>query len=298
MKYQNRLAQRLEMLVTKNGIMKTDIPGLDLIRVSEPTQPKPVIYQPCIYVVAQGEKRAYVDEYTYCYDDLHYLILSVPLPLYAGVTVATEDEPFLALRLEIPIEQLQALHQQCSPQMEMHTQLCDPGIFITPLDEQIEDCFVRLLQTLKNAETTSVIAPLIQQELLFYLLKGPQGKVLSDFVAQDRIGFRISTVIHYIQRHYQEQLEVAELANIANMSPSTFFKHFKSVTKVSPIQYVKSIRLHQAKRMFDEGRLTSGEVAYQVGYSSLSQFSREYKRLFQVTPSASRNDRYQEIRGM
>jgi AraC-like DNA-binding protein len=274
-----QLAQRL----SEDGVFETEIPELSLIRCSEVTARSPVIYQPSLYVVAQGQKQAYLGEEVYRYDALNYLVLPVAMPLQAHVIKASKERPYLALRLKLDIMVLSDLLVQ------MHTPLHSAdgtarGLFVSPMEEELGATLLRLIDCLDESAQVSVLAPLIIKEVLFHLLRGKQGDQLRTFAQRHRHHHQIARVLQHILSHYDRPLEVNELASLANMSHSSLHHYFKLVTGLSPIQYVKVNRLHQARRLLNEGRTVS-DAAFEVGYASLSQFSREYKRLFGAPPS-------------
>jgi AraC-like DNA-binding protein len=244
----------------------------------------PVVYNPCIYIVVQGKKTAYLGNEAYVYDALNYLVLSVPLPLECQIIEATKEQPYLAVRIDIDTLMLNELIQETDNRNYLKTEN-NRGIFATPLEDKIRSTLSRILSYLAKPSDAAVLGKLAMKELLFYVLQGEQGEQLKTFAYRDRHNFKIARVINFIQDHYAQTLEIAELADKANMSQSSFHQHFKAVTNSTPIQYIKTIRLHAARRNMLYDHQSASDAAYQVGYASPSQFSREYRRLFGITPS-------------
>ncbi len=157
------------------------------------------------------------------------------------------------------------------------------------LGDDIRAILDHLISHIDDSSTAKVLGPLAIKELLFYVLKGEQGRQLASFAYRDRHNYQIAQVINFIQSHYSENIEVSELADKASMCQSSFHQYFKAVTNASPIQYIKNIRLHAAKRKMLHDNLTASDAAFKVGYASASQFSREYRRFFGAQPTKDIN---------
>jgi AraC-like DNA-binding protein len=286
MKLDNRLAKCVDELTPAPGVHTSNIKGLSLIKSCEVmTNRIPVIYEPCIYIVLQGKKSATLGDNEYIYDALNYLVLAVPLPLECRVQEASRDTPYLAVKIDIDKQMLSELIQEMEVNKEREKSGPKPGIFISDLGKEIKSTLSRILLYIKKPNQAQVLGKLAIKELMFYVLNGDQGNLLRDFVVQDRQNFQIAKVITFIQKHYSKILEVSDLANKANMSQSSFHSYFKSITGSSPIQYIKAIRLHAARRKILFNNLSASDAAFKVGYSSPSQFSREYKRFFGIPPT-------------
>lgn len=282
----NPLAERILGHLPDPGNLNTAIPGLTLYHMQSPSKTRtPVVYRPCIYVVAQGSKSAYLGEEKFTYDDLHYLVLSVPLPLQCMVTQASKDMPYLAMSINIDLAQLNDLIIEMALPRKRSSEEAQRGIFVSKMHNELHDCTLRLLKSQDRETDANILAPLIRKEALYHVLHSEQGPQLCAFAHRERHNARIATVINHIQQHYATSLEINELANMANMSTSSFHHYFKAVTNVAPLQYIKTMRLHEARKKMLLDRLTSSDACFEVGYSSPSQFSREYKRLFGASPT-------------
>jgi AraC-like DNA-binding protein len=235
--------------------------------------------------VAQGRKRAYLGSEVFTYDPLHYLVAAVPLPIETEIVRACPDQPYLALRLRLRAATIsEILLEMGDATGKLGNSAPERGIYTSPLGDALCGAVLRLIGALDDPADRRVLAPMAEREVLYHVLAGDQGKQLRAVALQDGRAHRISQVMRFLQSHFDQPLDIATIADLANMSPSTLHHTFRAVTNSSPLQYLKQIRLHQARlRMLHDG-LGAGEAAHRVGYGSDSQFSREYRRLFGVPP--------------
>lgn len=281
----NHLAKQLLKLMPEANVIKTNVDNLTLIRCDNVMQTRaPIIYDPCIYIVVQGKKSALLGGDNFIYDALNYLVLSVPLPLECQLLEASSEKPYLAVKINIDTQILNELIEEFEDQPFEKGVEVKRGIYVSHLEQEIKSTLGRLLSYVNQGTSAKVLGRLAIKELLFHVLQGEQGELLKAFAYRDKQSFHIAKVIHYIQSHYAENIEVSELASKANMSQSSFHAYFKTVTSSSPIQYIKAIRLHAARRKMLYDSQSASDAAYQVGYASPSQFSREYRRFFGMPP--------------
>lgn len=269
-------------LAPTEGLTQSLLDGVRLMRADHPLGRTPVLYEPGIVIVCQGRKRGYLADQVYRYDAQHYLVLAVPLP-FSTETEASPEEPFLALSLRLDptvvAELLIALGRHAS----------DPagapaGIVSTPLDADLADATVRLLRALRTPLEAGVLGPAIARELCFRVLMGTQGGAIRAALASHGNFGKVSRALRRIHSDYAQALDVGSLAREAGLSSSAFHAHFKAVSATSPIQYIKSVRLHQARLLMIRDDLTAAGAAARVGYESASQFNREFKRFFGRSP--------------
>jgi len=280
------LAKQVQLLMLESGVIATNVANLSLVRSDHIMQNRsPVVYEPCIYIVVQGKKIAFLGNDAYAYDALNYLVLSVSLPLECQVLKASKQEPYLAIKIDINITMLTELIQETNYVRQVEKADEQRGIYVTNLGDNLRATLERLLSYANDPSSAKVLGPLAIKEVLFHVLQGEQGEQLKTFVYRDRHNHQIAQVIHFIQKNYSENMEIAQLASRANMSQSSFHQYFKAVTSFSPLQYIKAIRLHAARRKMLYDNHSASDAAYHVGYASPSQFSREYRRLFGVPPS-------------
>lgn len=279
------LARVIARAVPGNGLRATAWPGLDLVRHDLPHPRSPVVQEPCLCVVAQGRKRAYLGGEVFTYDPLHYLVVAVPLPLETEVVAASPDRPYLSLRLRLRAATIgELLLETGDAAVRRGTAAPRRGIYASPLSDALYGAVLRLVAALDDPTDRRVLAPMAEREVLYHLLVGEQGEQLRAVALRNSHADRITRVLRFLQTHYDRPLDIATVAAEANMSPSTLHHVFKEVTSSSPLQYLKRVRLHRARLLMLHDGLGAGEAARRVGYGSDSQFSREYRRLFGAPP--------------
>jgi AraC-like DNA-binding protein len=277
------LARLLERRTGSDGRYETAIPELKLYRFSHPTEPVHVLQEPAVYVVVQGRKQVTVGEETYVYDPSQYLAVSVQLPAVGHVVAATPEEPYLCMTLSVDPRELAALIVETGRQSPRDDH-DGRALYVSRLQPPLLDGFLRLVRLLDAPHDMPVLAPLILRELHYLLLQSEQYGRLAQMAIGDGRLRRVSGAIAWIQEHFTEPLQIEALAKRVNMGPSALHSHFKAVAAVSPIQYQKSLRLQEARRRMLSGATSAEVIAYEVGYASASQFSREYARLFGQPP--------------
>ena len=277
------LAGLLERRTGSDGRHDTVIPELKLYRFSNPTEPTYFLQEPAVYVVVQGRKQVTVGDETYIYDQSRYLAVSVDLPAVGNVFEASPERPYLCMTLAVDPRELAALIVETGQQAPRDDH-DGRALYVTPLGAPLLDGFLRLVRLLDAADDIPVLAPLILRELHYRLLQSEQfGRLAQMAIGDGRIR-RVSGAITWIKQHFAEPLQIDALAKQVNMSPSALHQHFKAVAAMSPIQYQKRLRLQEARRLLLTGATSAEAVAYEVGYSSPSQFGREYARLFGEPP--------------
>jgi len=277
------LAALIEQRTGADGGHETPIPQLTLWRFSNPTEPAHVIQQPAVYVVVQGRKRVTVGDQTYVYDPSQYLAVSLELPAVGHVVEASPDAPYLCITLRVDTRELAALIVETGRTAPRDTH-DGSAVFVSSLQAPLLDAFLRLVRLLDAPQDIPVLAPLVLRELHFRLLQGEQHGRLAEMAIGDGRVRRVAGAIGWIKEHYSEPLQIEALAKRVNMSASALHAHFRAVAGVSPIQYQKHLRLQEARRLLLVGATSAEAVAYEVGYASASQFSREYGRLFGQPP--------------
>ncbi|WP_089339774.1 AraC family transcriptional regulator [Burkholderia singularis] len=280
---QRRMVELLGRLAPNEGSTHAAVEGVRFIRANRPVLRVPVLYEPSIVVVCQGRKRGYLGEETFAYDAQQYLVLSVPMP-FECETYATCAEPFLAISIRLDLAMIAELAILLN---ETHdAAVSEPrGIYSTPLDMPLADAVLRLLEALALPLDTRVLGPSIMREIGYRVLTGAQGDAIRAALAQQHQFGRVAKALRRIHADLSSDLDVGTLASEAGMSVAAFHAQFKSVTATSPMQYVKTTRLHHARLMMVQDGLSAGAAAARVGYASASQFSREFKRLFGRSPS-------------
>jgi AraC-like DNA-binding protein len=263
------------------GRLDTPIPRVALFRAEAPSSPAGAIYEPVVCFAAQGRKRLMVADRVYGYDPAHYLVVAIDLPVIAGVSEASPEAPYLALRLGLEPALLAALLLEMPGTDGPRAS----GIGIGRLDAELLDPVLRLMRLLDRPEEAPVLGPLIEREILYRLLRGPQGPMLRQIALSDSRLSQVARAIAWIRANYQRPLRIEALARMAAMSPATLHRHFRAVTALSPLQYQEHVRLHEARRLMLARHADAQRIGFEVGYDSPSQFCREYARLFGAPPA-------------
>lgn len=279
---ERRMSALVLRLAPREGYTRSLLDGVRFLRSDHPVARTPVLYEPSIVIVCQGLKRGYLDDQVYRYDAQHYLVLSVPLP-FSSETEASPEHPMLAVSIRLD---LAAVADMLMTLAEAGKSPVAPpqGIVSTPLDPRLQGATLRLLEALSSPLEAKVLAPAIVREMCYRVLIGEQGGAIRAALGQQGHFGRVARVLRRIHLEYPQQFDVSSLARDAGLSVAAFHTYFKLVTRTSPIQYIKSIRLHQARLMMIRDRLTAAAASASVGYESPSQFNREFKRLFGRSP--------------
>lgn len=277
------LGEKITRWTQKESAVGTAIPGLGLRRFTAPTEPTSYMHEPSICLVAQGAKRVFLGEEDYVYDGHHYLITSVGLPVVAQITEASPDKPYLGLILKLDLRELAQLMVDSSLPIS-RVQQAGRGMAVSKLSVPLLNAFERLIDLLDEPSDIPVLAPLVQREILYRLLMSDQGPRLRQIATAGSHSHQIARTLDWLKENFSKPLRVDELASSAGMSTSTFHQHFRIMTAMSPLQYQKWIRLHEARRLMLMEHQDATSAAFQVGYESPSQFSREYSRLFGAPP--------------
>ncbi|MDD1968867.1 AraC family transcriptional regulator N-terminal domain-containing protein [Pseudomonas sp. NPDC090203] len=266
------------------GFLDTGLPGVQTLSWSYYVASSPQIYEPSLIILAQGSKLARLGPRTFEYGAGHYLVQALSVPFMCE-TFATPEEPLYGVSVSIDRIVLGDLVQAMGLPADASVKAQTPeSMTSAELDAQMRESVERLLRCLHDPMDRQVMGPSLVREVLYAALRGPQAGVLRALVEQQGHFARIAAALQHLRDHYHEALSVDELAGCANMSASTFHEHFKRTTLLSPVQYLKRLRLLKAQQMLIGEGMAVGQVAHRVGYQSTSQFSREYKRYFDRSP--------------
>ncbi len=266
-----------------NGAHQTAISQLEFMRESSASTALCGVSEPILAIVVQGKKEALLGEETYQYGTAQYLVVSVDLPLSGFVVEATTDKPYLGFKLNLDPAQLYEIIAQIQPGTDKKENSVR-GLFVSDADAPLIDCAIRLTRLLDTPQDIPFLAPMIIREIYYRLLMGEQSEAVRQIATSGSNMQRVAEVIKRIKVDFTRSLRVEDLAEQANMSPASFHRHFKEVTSMSPLQYQKQLRLLEARRLMLAENADATNAAYQVGYESPSQFSREYSRMFGAPP--------------
>jgi AraC-like DNA-binding protein len=267
----------------KGDQLVTAIPGLSLFQRNEPTQPESRMYEPRICLIAQGAKRVLLGDDTYVYGERHFLITSVNLPTVVQITKASREKPCLGLILKLDQREISQLMVDSNLPLS-RPQQSSRGMAVGEVTLPLLTAFQRLVDLLAEPKDIPILAPIIQREIFYRLLVGDQGARLRQIASAGSQSQQIARAIDWLKDNFTRPLRIDDLATQVNMSTSTFHHHFRTLTAMSPLQYQKWLRLNEARRLMLIENQDAATVAFQVGYESPSQFSREYGRLFGAPP--------------
>jgi len=279
-----RMVQLMSELAPLEGYNLSVLDDVRFLRSNRPLTRTPVLYEPGIVILCQGRKRGYLGDEIYVYDAQHYLVVSVPVP-FTMETDASEDQPMLAVYLRLDFALAGELIQQVD-EVRGFDATVPRGMYASPMDDALRESTLRFLQIMNDRNDAQIIGPAMLRELYYRILTGAQGGTLRAAIAQQGQFGKVTRAIHKIHSCYHEHLDVEALAEEAQMSVPNFHLHFRKVTDTSPMQYLKSTRLHQARLLMLRHDFTAARSAFLVGYESASQFSRDFKRFFGRTPLA------------
>jgi AraC-like DNA-binding protein len=273
-----------KQLARTDGQTQTLVDDVHLTRSTQSSTKSPAMYDPCIAIALQGHKRTYFGNDILQFDADHYLVVAVPMP-FTAATEASPEHPFLGISIRVDRTTLADLMFAIDQSAHAEPPAMPKGMMTTRMDDRLRETVLRLLEALSSPLEARVLGPAIVREICYRVLMGDQGAAMrAALTSQGQFG-RIAKALRRIHADYAANIDVGMLAAEANMSVPAFHVHFKSVTHCSPIQYLKSARLHQARLLMARSDMTAQAACAQVGYESPSQFSREFKRYFGRSPS-------------
>lgn len=265
-----------------DGIIPTKIPFLHIIRASDVSDALPVIYEPALLFIIQGAKRVTVGPESFIYDPTSYLVSAAHMPVSSQIIQASRENPYLCIRIGFTLEQVMNIVSGQASYV-FHRGEAVQSLVIHKSNSELLEAVLRLIRLLDSEEDIAYLSPLILKEIIYRVLKDDSGTI-GQFLNIGSKASEVLKVIQWINCEFHNPLDINALAEQANMSTSALYKNFKTVTRLSPLQYQKVIRLQEARRLLIEEKLEAASVSYQVGYESPTQFSREYTRLFGLPP--------------
>ncbi|EAT14938.1 AraC family transcriptional regulator [Desulfuromonas acetoxidans] len=283
----NEMVKLIEQFELKELFNKSRLKGVRFFKSSSHIPRSPLLYDPGIFIVAQGRKIGHLGERSFQYDPNNYLVTSVPIP-FECETFADADAPFLGLYVDIDmpvLHELMGLLGQSRVAASVRIRDIPKGVAPAEMDAAMHDAVIRLLKCLHSEADALVLGPGLIREIIYRALCGTQASSLYALAAQDGSFARVSKTLHLIHRECSRKLDVDQLASVAGMSASTFHRAFKEITSESPIQYLKKVRLNKARDLIEREHMKVYIAADKVGYESSSQFSRDFKRFFGVSPA-------------
>ncbi len=284
----SKMVELMERLQLPEGFSESLLEGVRFFKSLQPILRTPLLYDPGICILTQGSKIGYLGNQSFQYDASNYLVISVAIP-FECETFASPDNPLLGLYIDVDMPLLHDLIAQVGHRLdfvvEERNRALPRGIGPAPMDEDMVDATVRLLGSLQSETETRVLADGLMREILYRVLCGPQAPVLHALASHSGSFARVARALKLIHRDYAGKLDVERLAQEAHMSTSAFHRAFKEITSDSPMQYLKKFRLNKARDLMVQEEAKAYIAADKVGYESVSQFSREFKRYFGRNPA-------------
>lgn len=283
--------ERLEAMITRCMEGRKDpitaVPSVTMAQSTEPLAPTAHIYEPSLCICVSGKKTVILGDETFEYDEAHYLLTCVDIPTIVSIEKASPSKPYSGILIRLDMEMVRSIiaEMEVSGAPLEHD---EPGIAIRPLSGPLLEAVCRLAELAANQRDIPIMTPLIQREILYRLLSGPSGDRLRGIAQYGSQTNRVGKAVAWIRDHFRNKISIEDLAGIAGMGVSTFHRRFQELTTMSPIQYQKHLRLHEARRLMLVEDEDAASSAVRVGYESVTQFNREYRRLFGTPPATDK----------
>lgn len=265
------------------GVFATPIDSFYIVRSFKERMRMQQVYKPSICIVLQGAKEIVVGEDTLRYGAMECLAVGMTLPATGHIVEASPDAPYTGLMLALDVAMIRDVLEQLEAPPAPPAD-SGPCLFVRQVDEPLAECVLRLLRMCDTPKAFPILFPSVMREICYWLLSGPNGGELCKLVEPESNAARVAKALHLMHEDIARTLRMEELADVARMSLSSFHQHFKAMTSMTPLQFQKQLRLLEARRLMVMEDANVAEAAYQVGYESASQFSREYSRTFGVAP--------------
>lgn len=279
-----QIKDKIIKLYQEPGFFETPIKGFRIFKRDEITELKKCFYTPLAVLLLQGSKQTIFGDREFTFGEGQYMVCSVDIPLMSRIKNATKDKPCIGLVVELNSYLISQLMTEIDAQ---NIEYCENSTCFAgaDADEDLINAFIRLADLLdQSASKQQVFAPMIMKEIHYLLMTGSLGNLIRVANTKGNQYNQVAGVINLLKENYKEKINMEELAKSLNLAPSSFYKHFKDVTTISPLQYQKQLRLYEAQRLMLTGEYNAESASYLVGYESPTQFSREYKRMFGNPP--------------
>lgn len=276
--------KQIMKIAKAEGVNTTSLANVHCIKRSLATLPQRHIWRASLGIILQGTKGVSIENTVYKAHEFHYTFTPLDLPVISGFSNNSLETPFLAVLIDFDPTVLSELAFEMD-QSHLTERIKNPhAIYVGRADSKMINAVAKLIELLGEAEDAKILGPLALKEIFYHLLKGPNGHEIRNFVRSGSSVNKVASVIHKIKTQLADKIDVVELAQSVHMSRSLFFRYFKDMTNMSPIQYQKRLRLIEARRLMRELSESAEAASFKVGYNSPSQFSREYSRMFGCSP--------------
>jgi AraC-like DNA-binding protein len=266
-----------------DGLALTPVPGLQMMYVETPRGPLPSTYRPLVCMVLQGAKHLTVGAEERVFEQGQSLIVSADMPVTGRIVRASRTEPYLAVAVDLDMAILRNIAVHFGS-VSTHRRVATRTHFFEETNDVLLDCALRLMRLLDRPDAVPILHPGIMRELHYWLLAGQHGPTLSELALPESYASRLAAALAIVRTEYRSHIPVERLAAAAAMGLTAFHKHFKATTSLTPGQFQKRLRLIEARRLIVDEGSTASRAAFDVGYESVSQFTREYGRMFGAPP--------------
>lgn len=265
--------------------IQTNMKPLSFFVHTEPTDMLSILYEPSLCVIVQGSKAVGVDNDLFSYDPDTYLLASVHTPARICITEASSERPYMGLTITFSMEQIFDVLKEID-QTEKRLVRTERRLYFGTMEDKLLNPILRLVRLLDTPEDIAVLSPLIIKEILYLIMRTEGGDFIRQYVMDGSSTQQVVKAIAHIKENFSEMLNISELAKSIGMSESSLYSSFKKITALSPLQFQKTLRLQEARRRLMIWDREVSQIAFEVGYESPSQFSREYSRMYGISPKA------------
>lgn len=279
----NEIKQRLLRRLPEPGSFTTPMVNVNIHRRNASDSPRNCLYRPMVVYMALGKKAAMQGTKRILFGENELLVVGIDSPSTSNIVEATPSKPSMALSIALDMNLIGQL-LQAMPWGVIEDDSPSSAMMLQPIDDEMLDAFLRLDTILDRPDELPVLGPMLIKEIHFRLLLGPNGARLRGLYSHGTQKCHVALALTWLRNNYKETFRVDDLAERVHMSPATFHRRFKEITTLSPIQFQKRLRLHEAQRLMLSEGLGIAEACDAVGYENLAQFTREYKRLFGEPP--------------
>lgn len=279
---QQELISKIASSCQQDGLLQTEIAALSFYKETQPTAFLSMIYEPSLCLAVRGKKAVGLGEALFEYDLSSYLLASIHTPARVSVTQASLSQPYLGLKIAFSLEQIfEVLQEIKQPAVTKST---ERGLYFGKMERTLLEAVGRLVRLLDKPETHHVLVPLVLKEILYLVMQGEGGHFLRGYLQDGKAAHQVVKAMVQLKNHFRENINIRLLAHSVGMSESSLYHHFKKMTTMSPLQFQKNLRLQEARQRLMQQQIEVAKVAFDVGYESPSQFSREYTRHFGFSP--------------
>jgi len=262
------------------GVAQTPIPGLTVIRCARPTGLEYAISRPLACLVLQGGKAVTMGTRTFAFTAGDSLLITADIPTASQITLASDAEPYFSLVLDLNLP----LIAELAVELSLGPAVQGAPVRVEPTDAEVADAALRLLRLIERPAALPVLHAQLLREMHYWLLVGRHGAAIRQLGWPEGHTQRVARAVALLRSEFAKPLPVEKLAHTAGMSPSSFYQHFRAATSLSPLQFQKQLRLIEARRLMTSEGISASSAAFAVGYESVQQFTREYRRMFGLPP--------------